>query len=152
MNAAKVLAAVSLLTLALGCKEKKQTYAEAAQLYDVEMRELTRLEERRDLLKGNNKDGIDLKNVRDSLNSLTGDLGALEGLTKGLVDPAVKEKSDKAAKEYQKTLDEQIEKQSKDAAKLKEAAEEELPGLEEQIAKQKERVEAARKVKEALAP
>ncbi|MCC7084047.1 MAG: hypothetical protein IT427_03460 [Pirellulales bacterium] len=143
----------SILALVLGCTEKKQTYAEAAQLYDVEMRELTRLEAERDKLVDTAEGGLgDLKDVRDSINSLSGDFGALREATKGLIDPALQDKADKKVEEHHQAIDKQIEQQVKSATKAKEAAEHQLPELERQIEKQKARVETAKKAKEALAP
>jgi hypothetical protein len=163
MNAAKILAAVALLALALGCNEKRQTYAEAVQLYEAEMKELERLEKRRDDLVNASQAveaaGVNLNSARDLIGNTAADLNALREATKGLIDPAAQNKADKTVEENLKKIEEltkvdeqAAKKASEAAAKAKEAAEKELPELEQQIEKQKARVESAKAAKEALAP
>jgi hypothetical protein len=163
MMAMKILAAVSLLALAIGCNERKQTYAEAVQLYEGEMKELERLEKRRDDLERATRPVESSLNTskfaRDLVNATSSDFNKLNEATKGLIDPALQNQANKSVEEKLKAIDEltkvdeQAAKQQSEAlAKAKEVAEKELPGLDQQIAKQKERVETARKAKEALAP
>lgn len=164
MNAAKTLALVALIALTVGCNEQKQTYAEAVQLYEGEMKELERLEKRRDdLVKAALPVESSVNNsklARDLINSHSKDFNALNEATKGLIDPAaLPNKDNKTIQDNLKIIDdltkageETAKQQLEAAAKAKEVADKELPELEQQIEKQKGRVEAARKAKEALAP
>jgi hypothetical protein len=152
INTTKILSACLIVSLAVGCSEKKQTYAEALQMYEAEMAELTRLEAKRDGLLGTSENLTGMKAARELLGS-SGDLQrAMREATAGLVDETQKSKADKIAQDNLSVIDEQIEQQSKQAAKTQAKAEQELPELEKQIAKQQARVEAARRAKEALAP
>lgn len=159
-RAIKFVAVVTMLSLALGCNEKKPTYMEAVQLYEAEVAELNRLEARREeMLGGATKEAESLsalKAGRELIGVNAADLQKVLGeVTPGLIDPAAQAKSDESVKKSLGEIDRQIkaqaEKVEKSAAKAKEN-QEKLPDLDRQIEKQAARVEAARQAKEALAP
>jgi hypothetical protein len=157
MYAAKTLATVSLLALAIGCNEKKQTYTEAVQLYDMEMRELERLEKRRaELTPQPDASAGTLDQVKLARDLLGKDAGqmqkALRDAAGGLITDEDAKKTDKAIEDHLKLIDQQINAEAEKKAAPPPKSDESLAEIDEQITKQKARVEAARQAKEALAP
>jgi hypothetical protein len=157
MNATRIFVAFAVLAVAVGCNEKKQTYTEAVQLYEMETAELLRLEARRVALTAQSDLSAgatdQLKAARDLLGANAGEMQkALREATGGLINPEDQKKADKAIEDNLKLIDQQIQADAEKASKPQPKSDESLEELDSKIAKQKERVEAARKAKEALAP